>query len=120
VQAVGCGLVTDAESGRRTYGRQKATRFALDNARLIPGLRNQYGGMPDLHYMPVDILTEKKAPVVRKEGMGMSGREILQEVAEWVETRSGNISKVRQPSCRAQSGGQPANAMTGGACFGNY
>ena len=77
----------------RKYGRQKPSRFAFEGVRLIPGLRGQRS-VAEMRYMPVDVLTEQKEQVLRKDGMGLSGKQILQNVAEWVESKSGNISKV--------------------------
>ena len=77
----------------RSYGRQKPSRFAFRGVHLIPGLRGQRS-ITEMRYMPVDVVTEQKEKVYRKDGMGLSGKQILQNVAEWVESKSGNISKV--------------------------
>lgn len=79
----------------RTYGRVPVKKFALGSVAMIPGLRGTcIAAVPGLRYMPVTILTEELAPVEKIEGMGMTGMEILKNVAEWAEARGANISKT--------------------------
>ena len=79
----------------RKYGHQPESRFALDNVRVIPGLRGQPWGVPGLRFMPVDVLTEKKQPATTKIDVEQSGRQTLQKIAEWAEAKSGgNVAKV--------------------------
>lgn len=79
----------------RTYGRKKPEKFALTHVPMIPGLRGTaIAAVPGLRYMPVTILTDQLEKAEKIEGMGMSGAEILKNVAEWAEARGANISKT--------------------------
>ena len=78
----------DLDIKPNTYGRVRPSRFTLDNVRMIPGLRGATQvAVPGLRYMPVDVLTDKAEVKEKVEGMGMSGLQILKEVAQWVRAR---------------------------------
>ena len=79
----------DLDIKPNTYGRVRPSRFTLDNVRMIPGLRGATQvAVPGLRYMPVDVLTDKAEVKEKVEGMGMSGLQILKEVAQWVRAPS--------------------------------
>eukprot|EP01052_Picozoa_sp_SAG31_P021556 SAG31_NODE_1673_length_7560_cov_3.528749_8_plen_361_part_00 len=69
------------------------SRWKLGPVHIIPDLRGQQSNFR-LTVQPMDLLTEPLKRNKKKDGVGMSGKQLLMTLAKWVETRSGNFAKV--------------------------